>query len=158
MDDQDDVNIVEALEARLHIDGPFSDDDTRAAGKVLVHTMRYLCHATQAGRADQSLPWPQTVQVTAGSLRTVASHADQLLRQLAHRAEALADEPGLYCDDIGPAVPAGPGVLALRAGAELLSALPGFDAVHGPLQRAGEALNRLGISDDPWWKKTTPSG
>lgn len=148
MDDQDvdAVNIVDALTARLYIDGPFSDDDTRIAGRVIEHAMRYLLHATQPGPADRSLPYPQTVQAVAGSMNAFLHNLDQLLTQLAQRVEQIADDPRLYADDIGPEPAGGPSLLALRAAAELRVATAPRSGITSPLQRATEALNRLGIN------------
>ncbi len=85
------------IHAHWHPDGPHTPESVRAAGAAIDELSRYLARATA--------PWVQGLELRGadlyhliGELRSAAGKVDQVLDQLAGRAEQLADDPTLYDD------------------------------------------------------------
>lgn len=97
-----DPTLDEQVEALFPVDGPYGDDETRAAGRSIAALVRYLDHATWH---DSSTPYPSTVDSVTRSLSAAVFNLDQLLRQLDQRLTAH-DLSGRLYDDTGedPAV------------------------------------------------------
>lgn len=139
---------LEAIEARFHIDGPFSDDDTIAAAQIMSALVRYLNHATMPGRTERSLPFPGVTDATIGALAGAIGGMSQLFRQLAGRAVEHAWDPRLYADELRP-VPAGGAPDLARIAAAALGDVAArlILNLEEPLRQARRAAGRLGYRD-----------
>ncbi len=89
--------LADQVAALFPVDGPYGDDDTKAAGRMLEHAVRYLCLGT---RHPEAVTEPGTVDSVTHSLHDAVVGFDQLLRQLDRRLDALAATGRLY-DDTG---------------------------------------------------------
>lgn len=130
----------EQVEALFPVDGPYGNDETRAAGLAIAGLVRYLNHATWH---DSSTPYPSTIDSVSHSLTAALFGMDQLLRQLGQRL-AVHEESGRLYDDTGedPAIRTDEWrTAALRARVHL------GDAAAALRYGAGHS-NHLGLRDD----------
>ena len=141
-------DVVEALERRFPIDGPFDRPfDVAAVAYAISELVRYLNHATLPGRAEEALPAPAATHQATSNLRSAVGGMAQLLEQLAERQREHAQDPRLYADALGTAPAGGPASLAAVAAAGLAGAARMLDAADGALRQAVMASGRLGYRD-----------
>jgi hypothetical protein len=97
-------SLDEQVESLFPIGGPYSDEETRAAGRSIAVLVRYLNHAT---RHDDATPYPSTIDSAVRSLSAAVAGLDQLLRQLDQHMTALTRGPDAYATGNQPAAQVG---------------------------------------------------
>jgi hypothetical protein len=88
------LSLDEQVESLFPVGGPYSDEETRAAGASIAALVRYLNHATWHWH-DSATPYPSTIDSLVRSLSAAAAGLDQLLRQLDDRMTTLTGRPGV---------------------------------------------------------------
>lgn len=135
----------EQVEALFPVDGPYGDDQTRAAGRAIAALVRYLNHATWH---DTSTPFPSTIDSVSHSLTAALTGMDQVLRQLDQRLTAHHAAGRLYSDGS-----VDPGGRVERWQYTTRAARRHLAAAASSLQDAAGQTSHLGLRDD---KETNP--
>lgn len=125
------------------LDGPYSADMTRAAGRTIAGLVRYLCHATYSRSAT---PYPSTVDSVVHSLASAAAGGEQLMRQLSEQLDAHLATGRAYDDRRGGRDPAD--VVAVARG-QMADAGLWLGTAAAALSAAGAATNHVGLDDEP---------
>ncbi|RJQ70577.1 hypothetical protein D5S17_29040 [Pseudonocardiaceae bacterium YIM PH 21723] len=79
------------------LDGPYSEDHTRAAATAIAELVRYLNHATQRTTSD-AVPYASVAGSVASNLSATLHGMKQLADQIGRHAEQWATEPGIRHD------------------------------------------------------------
>jgi hypothetical protein len=127
----------EQVEALFPLDGPYSEEETRAAARSIAELVRYLNHAAYS---DRALPYPSTADSLVGSLSGAVAGLDQLLRQSSDRLLKLAASDDAYDDRGGD-----PMTTAYAAATNLDEARAHLGNAQAALSAAGSMTNRLGL-------------
>jgi hypothetical protein len=130
----------EQVEALFPLDGPYSEEETRAAARSIAELVRYLNHAAYS---DRALPYPSTVDSLVGSLSAAVAGLDHLLRQSSDRLLALASREDAYDDKGGD-----PMMTAMAATDEMAAARDSIGSAQADLARVCQWTNRLGLDAD----------
>jgi len=86
------MDAYEAADRVLPLDGPHQPDQVVTAARLVAELVRRLNRATRPGHA---LPSPGDLYGLLGGLTEAVAGLDQLLGQLADRADAFAENPRL---------------------------------------------------------------
>lgn len=135
--------MIDDIEARFRIDGPFTAADTIAAAEVAAHALRYLVHATLPGRAGDALPDPSDAYQVVGTMGSVTTRLPHLLGNLALRLEAMAEDPDLAADNQHRVPAGGAEELAHAVASNLRQAAQLVDQTAGAMRRAHRFAGRL---------------
>lgn len=128
----------EQIEALFPLDGPYSDDDTRAAARSIAALVRYLCHATYSDRAAQ---YPSTIDAVIGNLSGATAGMGQLLDQIGTRMCRLALQSDAYATGDLPVE-----VTAATTASALREARAHLDGAQTALSRAHRYSSRIGLN------------
>lgn len=89
------TSVQEIVERYWPYDAPAEADRTNAAATAVSALVRYLNNKT---RDPATLPSPSDLDELTSNLWAATAGLDQLLKQLAARADSLSTEPGVYDD------------------------------------------------------------